>query len=238
MVFPSMGPLMVIAERSYGWKWSVQTMIPAQLYLDCVKREGVCPRLLWSDCGTENGIAAAMQCLFRKEGEDELAGEKAHRYGNSHANQRIEAFWSVYRRTRSSWWIDYFKNLVQTWMLELGNVLHMECLWFCFSLVLQRDIDLVVEHWNTHSIRSSRYNTIAGKPDVLYYLPENSCGISCGVYISNEVIQGVEHHCEREADNNDYDEYFHYVMETERLYYPNSPEESLALYERLLTIAQ
>lgn len=53
--------------------------IPAQLYLDCVKQEGVRPRLLWSDCRTENGITAAMQCFFRKDGDDELAGEKAHR---------------------------------------------------------------------------------------------------------------------------------------------------------------
>lgn len=53
--------------------------IPAQLYLDCMKQEGVRPRLLWSDCRTENGITAAMQCFFRKDGDDELAGEKAHR---------------------------------------------------------------------------------------------------------------------------------------------------------------
>lgn len=127
---------------------------------------------------------------------------------------------------------------MQSGMLELGNILHMECLWFCFAAVLQRDIDLVVEHWNTHSIRSSRYNSVAGKPDVLYYLPENSGGVSSGVLISNEEIQEVRHHCEREENENEYEEYFHYVMETERLYYPNSPEESLALYGRLLEIAQ
>ena len=92
--------------------------------------------------------------------------------------------------------------------------------------------------WNTHRIRASRYNTIAGKPDVLYYLPENSGGISSGVHISDEVIQEVECHCEREEDDNEYEEYFHYVMETEGLYYPNSPEEAYSLYEILLTIAQ
>ena len=63
-------------------------------------------------------------------------------------------------------------------------------------------------------------------------------GVSSGVLISNEEIQEVQHHCEREEDENEYEEYFHYVMETERLYYPNSPEESLALYGRLLEIAQ
>jgi hypothetical protein len=64
-------------------------------------------------------------------------------------------------------------------------------------------------------------------------LPENSGGISSGVHISDEVIC----HCEREEDD-EYEEYFHYVMETEGLYYPNSPEEAYSLYEILLTIAQ
>ena len=121
----------------------------------------------------EMKMASLQPCsAFSEDGHDELAGEKAHQNGNSHANQRIEAVWSFYRRTRSSWWIDYLKNFLQSGMLELGNILHMECLWFCFAVVLQRDIDLVVEYWNTHSIRSSRYSTVAGKPDILYYLPD------------------------------------------------------------------
>ena len=56
--------------------------------------------------------------------------------------------------------------------------------------------------------------------------------------ISNEEIQEVQHHYEHEEDENEYEEYFHYVMETEQLYYPNSLGESLAIYGRLLEIAQ
>lgn len=37
-----------------------------------------CPLQLITDCGTENGIAASMQCFFRQNANDELAGEKSH----------------------------------------------------------------------------------------------------------------------------------------------------------------
>ena len=61
----------------------------ARFYLDCVKENGGCPILLRSDCGTENGVLAGMQCYFRQNGQDEFAGEKAHKYGSSPANQQL-----------------------------------------------------------------------------------------------------------------------------------------------------
>ena len=114
-----------------------------------------------------------MQCYFRDGGHD---GENAHRYGSSPSNQRIESWWSFFRRSRSNWWINYFKRLVQDGILQLGNELHMECLWFCFLTVLQNELIETVEHWNTHYIRPSRYDTVPGVPNVLYFLPELSGG--------------------------------------------------------------
>ncbi|CAH3037423.1 unnamed protein product [Pocillopora meandrina] len=40
----------------------------------------------------ENGIAAFIQCMFRTNDQDELAGVKSHRYCSSPANQRIEGW--------------------------------------------------------------------------------------------------------------------------------------------------
>ena len=42
---------------------------------------------------------------------------------------------------------------------------------------LQNDLDTVKEHWNTHCIRKSRYNTVAGRPDSIFYLPEQHGGV-------------------------------------------------------------
>lgn len=143
--------------------------IPAAFYLDCVKETQGCPILVRSDCGTENGIMAAMQCFFRQNGDDCLAGDKAHKYGSSPANQRIECWWSFFRRGRAGWWIDFFKDMVTAGILDLGNSLHMECLWFCFQPLIDSELDKVKVHWNTHRIRSSRHQgTVSGVPDILY----------------------------------------------------------------------
>ena len=50
--------------------------VVAAFYLKQVKELGGCPLLLVTDCGSENGIAASIQCMFRTNDQDELAGVK------------------------------------------------------------------------------------------------------------------------------------------------------------------
>ena len=64
------------------------------------------------DCGTENVVIAGVQSFLRAECNDDLADEKAHHYGLSAGNQQIEAWWSYFRRSRLTWWINFFKDLV------------------------------------------------------------------------------------------------------------------------------
>ena len=55
----------------------------------------------------------------------------------------------------------------------VGNTLYMEYLWFCFSKLLQDDLDKVKDHWNDHKIFKSPYSSVHGVPDVIvYFLPE------------------------------------------------------------------
>lgn len=136
--------------------------IIANFYLECVSDMCGCPVKLRTDCGTENGVMAAMHCTFQDD-------ENAHKYGT---NQRIEGWWAFYRRSRSSWWIDFFKNLVEQDIINTANELQMECLWLCFSQLIQDDLDNGRVHWNTHVIRGSKHGTVSGRPDELYYLPE------------------------------------------------------------------
>ena len=136
-----------------------------RFFLNAVDACGGCPRKLRSDCGTENGLAAAAQCYFTNN-------EQAHIYGTSPHNQRIEGWWSYFRRSRANWWINFFKDLMEREVFTTGNDLEMECLWFCFSNLIQQDLDLVKHHWNTHYIRRSRHDTVPGRPDELFHLPE------------------------------------------------------------------
>ena len=112
---------------------------------------GGCPRKLVSDLGTENGIIAAMQSFFR----DDL---NAHYYVPSR-NQRIKSWWSQYRKSRSTWWINFFKDLGDNRVFNQANELESEAMWFCFAPLLQADLDEMKHHWNTHYIRKSRHDT-------------------------------------------------------------------------------
>lgn len=124
-------------SRKIIWLEVVRTnnepQVPARYYLQSVREISGCPVILRTDCGTENGTMAAMQCYLRQDGNDEFAGGKAHRYGTSPSNQRIECWWSFLKRGRSSWWINFFKEIVNSGLLDIGSELHTECLWFCYK---------------------------------------------------------------------------------------------------------
>ena len=38
---------------------------------------------------------------------------------------------------------------------SFGNIIETECLWYCFSTILQNCLNSVKDHWNTHRIRKS-----------------------------------------------------------------------------------
>eukprot|EP00794_Sanderia_malayensis_P013398 gene13397-14772_t len=194
-------------------------------------------RALWRKLQLRYGITtprSAVQTLLRIH---------AHRYGSSHSNQRIEAWWAFLHRSWSSWWMDLFKDVVDSGSIDLSNKLHCKCLWFCFSKIIQNELDSVRESWNSHYIRSSRYHTLSGIPDQLYFLPEN-VNAQDHIKVFNhddlgEVRNELASHQENE-NHNDSDEYYlFFEMITGNL---NMPEpltwkDGLELYNRLISIA-
>lgn len=108
--------------------------------------------LVRSDYGTENGIVARMQCFFLSDNAP-FSVELAHRYGSSTRNQRVENGWSHFRKSMASWWISFFKDLVDNGKVDLEKEIHKECLWFCFSGVQQSALNDMRKYWNTHYIR-------------------------------------------------------------------------------------
>ena len=38
---------------------------------------------------------------------------------------------------------------------SFGNIIETECLWYCFSTILQNCLNSVKDHWNAHRIRKS-----------------------------------------------------------------------------------
>ncbi len=129
-----------------------------------------------SEPGLENGLMATVQCFFRDDGEDDLAGERAHSCGPSTGNQRIECFWSFFRRSRMFWWINFFEDLIDNGSINMSKTINRESLWYCFHRIIQADHDFVTLHLNTHYIRAPRHETAPGRPDERLLLPETLMG--------------------------------------------------------------
>ena len=210
----------------------------ASLFYNCVKSNRGCPRVLRTDCGTENVTMAAMQCYFRGNGNDDQAGLNAHRYGSSPTNQRIEGWWSFYRHERSTWWINFFKDLVETNIVDNASELSMSCLWFCFKDILQADLDHVRDHWNTHYIQKSRHDTVPGRPDELFYLPENSGFEDFRCPITEQQLDDMAVYCTTDEEENIFLEYFNYALESLSLNRPTNWREALTLFQRLMQVSQ
>ena len=118
--------------------------------------------------------------------------------------------------------------MVATGEFNLGNNLHMELAWYTFSLLLQYELDQVRLHWNTH-YRRTRHDTISGRPDELFFLPELSGGQNQGTHISDSEIDSAyseEENLMEDATiimndaNEELVEYFEYVVQEETLLYP------------------
>ena len=58
-----------------------------------LRKHGFSPLKTRTDCGTENGIIAAMQCFFQSEDNAPYSGESAHVFGTSTSNQRVQNWW-------------------------------------------------------------------------------------------------------------------------------------------------
>ena len=113
-----------------------------------------------------------------------------------------------------------------------------ECLWFTFAPLLQADLDLVKEHWNTHYIRKSRYDTVAGRPNSLYFLPEINGGVADIILpVPQHDMIYAQTHVVDNPEPNVFQEYFHYVMNTCELQAPGNWREGLNLYNILLDYA-
>jgi len=200
--------------------------ITASYFLHSVDNSSGYPTRLRTDCGTENVLIAAIQSF--------MSGSYA--YGTSSGNQRIESWWSFYRRKYREWWTDLFSSLVASGSFHPRNVRATDCLRFCFMNLVQQDLDVVCRQWNTHRIRPTAGATYpAGVPDGLYYLPSPPATnrLRIGVQrLPAEVMEQVEE--PRICDDAHFEEYLHYLCSYNHLSLPSDTESAARLYFYLL----
>lgn len=204
----------------------------AAYYLDTVREQGGCSQELYTDLGTENGIMAGIHSFFRDDPD-------SHKYVPSPRNQRIEGWWSFFKKNWSSWWISFFKDMECKGDLNMLDPIQKECLWFCFAKILQTGLDEVKDNWNTHYIRKSRFDTVSGRPDALYTIPEFHGGIS-GLIVpiqKADLDYAYSHLVEANDDYTDYHEYFQYVMDELQLTIATDWKDAVDLYKTITNLA-
>ena len=99
--------------------------------------------------------------------------------------------------------------------------------------------DHVREHWNTRYIRKSRHDTVHGRPDSLFFVPEYHGGEpDLLLRVSRMEIDNVSQQCINVTENNDYQEYFEYVQNALGVSRPGTWQAALELFQRLIHIAE
>ena len=107
-----------------------------------------------------------------------------------------------------------------------------------FSELLQKHLDDVKQNWNSHYIRRSRFQTVHGRPDVLFYLPESRNGepnLLMPVPEDERVYAGMQL---TDHGNTDHQECFQHIADNAQLQEPGTWCEAIALFEELMSVAQ
>lgn len=110
-------------------------------FIDTISTFGRVPRCIRVDRGSENIIIGGMQSFLRRNDNDSVSGDKSFVYGPSTRNQRIEAWWSIFKKSRAVWWINYFKDMCDSGIFDPSHDFHKECIRFCFLNLLQNELD-------------------------------------------------------------------------------------------------
>ena len=82
--------------------------IISKYFLQCVEHNQGYLTMVRTDRGTENTLMAAMQYFLHRSHGDDHASLKAHIYGPSTSNQRIETWWSHFRKSWTTWLMNFF----------------------------------------------------------------------------------------------------------------------------------
>ncbi|KAJ8002150.1 hypothetical protein DPEC_G00176830 [Dallia pectoralis] len=166
---------------------------------------------LRTDCGTENGILAAIQCTLRHHHSDYYSGASSH---------------------MSQFWMELFADLRDAGYFN-GSHEHQCLLRYCFGDVVQKDLDECVRLWNSHRIRPSRTAACpGGVPNELYYLPHRFGSRDCRFPIELDALPEANLSITPCGDLN-MQEYLDFAMEHNQLQKPENWESASELYIKL-----
>ena len=119
-----------------------------------------------------------------------------------------------------------------------SNIVHRECLKFCFMLVIRKELDRATRLWNTHRIRSSNNQEAPpGKPDILHFLPEllQRSNYAVNICVDDIEIAADVCECQQRADcSPDFSRLANIIMSEEELVAAQCAQTAKYLYRSLI----
>ena len=114
----------------------------------------------------------------------------------------------------------------------------MGFLWYCFAQILQNDLHIVREHWNSHRIKKSRHNTVSG-PDSLFFLPEHHGATANLLYAvpQSEIDYTAENILQVDGFD-EYQDYFDYARSALNMEMPSNWQEADSLYRKHVEVSE
>jgi hypothetical protein len=209
--------------------------IIAEYYLACVENIGYTAQKLRCDLGTEATTIKHLHPFLVNQQSNACV-----LVGRSTANQRIEAWWSVLRKSVTNFWMNLFKDLRNMNLYNDANVIHIECLRYCFMEAIQSDLAEFVKQWNCHNIRRQRNSEMpAGKPDVMHFAPQVFGARSYEVPVMKEDAQRCRHLFGKPRSENTYLRDFEELAKqiVPHVNQPCNAMEALRLYFTILAAA-
>ncbi|CAC5373473.1 unnamed protein product [Mytilus coruscus] len=128
----------------------------AHFYLNYIREINGVPCLIYADRGTENVIVRDLQYALRWHHRDSFEGLSSFVDGSSNRNMRIERFWRNLRSMCGQSWIDVFKGMADYGILDTSDMIHLECVRYCFMPLINVDLQNTLRYWNEHRVRRSR----------------------------------------------------------------------------------
>ena len=158
---------------------------------------GRIPRVIRRERGSENMTLCDIKRFLRRNFSDSFLGYDSFRYGSSTSNQRIEAWWSQFRKPNGTRWINFCKDLINSNIYDDSINYHVEIMGFCFMSIIQQELHKMKSMWNAHytrEVRNSEYPP--GRSNILCFMPDQLGGRSVRFPVNEMNINACYPFCE------------------------------------------
>lgn len=133
------------------------------------------------------------------------------------------------------------KDLRDQGIYDDSNEINVECLKFCYSNLIQKELHKVATLWNLHNIRPSNSpESPSGRPDTMYFVPEITGTHDYKVDVDLDDLDAAKEMFSVDRPvygcSSAFSELALMRMEDNGLHHPNTAEEATALYLNLLNL--